>query len=253
MCPTFARPRQVVEEAVHSFLNQDYAGEKELLILNDFHLQKLVFEHPQVTVVNVPSRFHSLGEKRNAAAALCRHDLLAVWDDDDIYLPHRLSFSVSMYEERKRFFKPSRALILDDGAIRGPKTALFHGGSLWHRSLFDEAGGYAHMGSGQDRDIESRFEKIIGAGKDYHAIVAREIFYLYRWSGTQSYHLSSFGRDGGGKPGNDKVGEYALRELEKGRIESGETVLQPHWRADYSQMVKDYVANLPAPVILGRP
>jgi hypothetical protein len=109
------------------------------------------------------------------------------------------------------------------------------------------------MGSGQDRDIESRFEKIVGAGKDYRAIEAREIFYLYRWSGTQSYHLSSFGRDGGGKPGNDKVGEYALRELEKGRIESGETVLQPHWRADYSQMVKDYVANLPAPVILGRP
>lgn len=253
MCPTFARPRQIVEEAVYSFLNQDYAGDKELLILNDFDRQRFVFEHPQVRVVNVPSRFHSVGEKRNAAAALCRHDLLAVWDDDDIYLPHRLSFSVSRYDERRRFFKPSQALILEDGAIRGPKTALFHGGSLWHRSLFDEVGGYAHMGSGQDQEIEAKFERVIGAAKDYLAIQPREIFYLYRWWGTRSYHLSSFGRDGTGQPGNDKVGEYALRQLEQGRIESGEIVLQPHWCADYSQMVKDYVAALPAQAISGRP
>jgi len=246
MCPTFARPRQIVEEAVYSFLNQDYAGEKELLILNDFDRQKIVFEHPQVRVVNVGSRFHSVGEKRNAAAALCRHDLLAVWDDDDIYLPHRLSFSVSRYDERKRFFKPSQALILEHGAIRGPKTALFHGGGLWHRGLFDEVGGYAHMGSGQDREIEARFEKVIGAAKDYHAIQPHEIFYLYRWWGTQSYHLSSFGKDCAGRPGHDKVWEYALGQLERGKIESGDIVLQPHWCADYSRMVKNYVAALPA-------
>ena len=101
MCLTFGRPRLIVEEAVYSFLNQDYGGDKELLILNDFDRQAYAFNHPQVIVVNVPSRFHTVGEKRNAAAALCRHDLLAVWDDDDIFLPHRLSFSVSMYDPQK--------------------------------------------------------------------------------------------------------------------------------------------------------
>src|ERR1035438_5982967 len=121
MCLTFARPRRLLEEAVYSFLNQGYGGDKELLILNDFNRQIVFVDHPQVTVVNVPARFHTVGEKRNAAAALCRHDLLAVWDDDDIYLPHRLSLSVSMYDENKRFFRPSQAFKLNDGVISGPK------------------------------------------------------------------------------------------------------------------------------------
>lgn len=245
MCPTFGRPQPVIEEAVWSFLNQDYAGDKELLILNDFDRQTIVFDHPQVTVVNVPSRFHSVGEKRNAAAAMCRHDLLAVWDDDDIYLPHRLRFSAGMYKDKKRFFKPSQALVLSNGAIRGPETNLFHSGSLWHRSLFDEVGGYAHMGSGQDRDLEDKFEKVIGAGKDYAGIRPSEIYYLYRWSRTQSYHLSRFGRDGAGKSGNDQVGEYVRGQLERGEIPTGEMVLRPHWCVDYSKLVSDYVATLP--------
>src|ERR1017187_5707985 len=109
MCLTFGRPQRILEEAVYSFLNQDYAGPKELLILNDFAQQTIFFEHPQVTVVNLSERFGSVGEKRNAAAALCRHDLLAVWDDDDIYLPHRLSFSVSHFHPQRRVVKGTRA------------------------------------------------------------------------------------------------------------------------------------------------
>lgn len=241
MCVTFARPRRLLEEAVYSFLNQDYAGEKELLILNDFDRQTVVFDHPQVTVVNVPSRFHTLGEKRNAAAALCRHDLLAVWDDDDIYLPHRLSLSASMYDEKKRFFNLSRAFSLNDGAISGPKVGPFHSCGIWHRSLFDEVGGYAHMGSGQDKDLTTRFERVIGAATNRSEVQPSQIFYLYRWSGTESYHMSSFGRDGTGKPGNDQVMEYALRELEQGKIQAGEIVLEPHWRVDYCQLVRDYL------------
>jgi hypothetical protein len=243
MCLTFGRPRQVVEEAVYSFLNQDYAGEKELLLLNDFDRQTWLFDHPQVTVVNVPARFHTMGEKRNAAAALCRHDLLAVWDDDDIYLPHRLSFSVSRYDPKKRYFKPHKAFILTNGAVAGPEAGVFPASSLWHRSLFDEVGGYAHMGLGEDKDLEIKFAKVLGEDKDSE-IQPSEIFYLYRWSGTQSYHFSRFGRDGHGPTGNDKVMAYALRDLEKGRIESGEIVLQPHWRVDYARLVREYVASL---------
>src|SRR4051794_28836956 len=181
MCLTFARPRRIVEEAVYSFLNQDYPGEKELLLLNDFDQQTIAFDHPQVTIVNIPSRFHSLGEKRNAAAALCRHDLMAVWDDDDIYLPHRLSFSVAMYDETKRFFKPAHAFVMNNGTITGPKENLFHSGSMWHRSLFDEVGGYAHIGSGEDLDLEWKFKKIIGPAREYRGMQPSEIYYLYRW------------------------------------------------------------------------
>lgn len=244
MCLTYARPKILVEEAVYSFLNQDYRGEKELLILNDFDQQQLHFDHPQVTVVNLPVRFHSVGEKRNAAAALCRHDLLAVWDDDDIYLPHRLSFSVARYDEKKRFFKPSKAFVLNDGLISGPKANLFHGGSLWHRTLFDQVGGYPHMGSGQDLEIELKFDKVIRQPKNYDAIRPWEIFYLYRWSGTRSYHLSGFGKDSGGSPGNAKVMEYVNRKLKNGQLECGEILLEPRWACNYPRLVETHLAQL---------
>ena len=244
MCLTFGRPRQLLEEAVQSFLQQDYPGEKELLILNDFSDQTIRFAHHQVTVVNVPVRFRSVGEKRNAAAALCRYDLLAVWDDDDIYLPHRLSFSVSKYDERKRFFRPTRAFVLNNGVISGPKTNLFHSSGMWHRSLFDDVGGYRHMGSGQDGEIEGRFLRLIGPGKNYDEITPNEIFYLYRWSGTQSYHLSAFGKDGTGKSGSERVMDLVVNGLKDGRIELGEIALSPHWRVDYARLIREHIATL---------
>jgi glycosyltransferase involved in cell wall biosynthesis len=244
MCLTFGRPPRILEEAVYSFLNQDYPGPKELLILNDFTQQTIVFDHPQVTVVNADARFRTVGEKRNAAVARCRHDLLAVWDDDDIYLPHRLSFSVSQYDEQRRFFKPTRAFVLNDGIISGPSSNLFHSSSMWHRTLFDEVGGYARMGSGEDVDIETRFKKVIGHGMTYGLIQPWEIYYLYRWYGTGSYHLSGFGRDGPDRSGNDQVMEFVRDQLERGIIRPGRIALEPQWSVDYARLVKDHVATL---------
>lgn len=88
-CLTYGRHR-ILEEAIQSFLQQDYAGPREMIVLNDYADQTLAFDHPEVQVINLPRRFRTLGEKLNAAVALASHDLLFVWDDDDIYLPHRL-------------------------------------------------------------------------------------------------------------------------------------------------------------------
>lgn len=243
MCLTYGRPR-VLEEAIESFLRQDYPGQKELLVLNDEADQQLVFDHPEVAIVNVSRRFRTVGEKRNAAAALCQYDWLAVWDDDDIFLPHRLSFSMKMMEEGKRYFKPSKALVLNNGVLSGPKANLFYSGGLWHRSLYDEVRGHAHMGSGQDLEIERKFQELVPK-KNYDKIKPEEIYYLYRWSGTGSYHLSGFGLDGDGKkPGNEKVASYVAREKAAGRVPVGRVDLTPHWKLDYVSLASDYVEEL---------
>src|SRR4051812_36406312 len=102
ICLTYGRV-SILEEAIHSFLLQDYHGPKELLVLNDLASQTLRFEHPDVRVINLPLRFRTVGEKMNAAAALCSHDILFVWDDDDIYLPNRISFSIQKLSETQGF------------------------------------------------------------------------------------------------------------------------------------------------------
>ncbi|MEZ4657924.1 MAG: glycosyltransferase family A protein [Caldilineaceae bacterium] len=97
ICPTYGRVG-LLEEALESFLRQDYPGRKELIVLNDEDQQTLLFDHPEVRIINLPARCHSLGEKFKAAVALASHDLIFVWRDDDIYLPHRLSYSVAQLD-----------------------------------------------------------------------------------------------------------------------------------------------------------
>jgi len=60
-CLTYGRPR-MLEEAIHSFLQQDYAGPKEMIVLNDYADQTLDLDHPEVQVINVPRRCRTLGE-----------------------------------------------------------------------------------------------------------------------------------------------------------------------------------------------
>ena len=91
---TYRRPQRdqhLLEEAIEAFLRQSYPN-KELIVLNDYDQQTLVFDHPEVTEGNLSRRFRTVGEKMNAATALCAYDLLFVGDDDDVYLPHRLSY-----------------------------------------------------------------------------------------------------------------------------------------------------------------
>jgi glycosyltransferase involved in cell wall biosynthesis len=94
ICLTYARPA-LLEEAIYSFLQQDYRGTKELIVVKDYTEQVLELDHPEVLVVNVPKRLRTVGEKMNFAVALAAHDVLFVWDDDEVYLPHRLGFSVA--------------------------------------------------------------------------------------------------------------------------------------------------------------
>lgn len=243
MCLTYGRP-QVLEEAVESFLRQDYQGTKELIVLNDLADQILHCSHPEVKVINVDKRFRTVGEKRNACAALASHDLLFVWDDDDIFLPHRISYSVAKLDPAKRFFKPSKALTLNNGVLGGPTANLFHSGSCFTRSLFDEAHGYAHIGSGQDLDLERSFERIIGSGKNFNGIKPAEIYYLYRWSGTGSYHLSGFGRDKEGtETGNQKVERYVRAQIANRNIATGVIPLEPNWKVDYPALVTRYLES----------
>lgn len=107
--PTYGRSKYV-PEAIWCFLEQDYP-KKELIVLNDCTQQVYEGELPDVRFVNVPSRFATLGEKRNAAIELAQGDVILVWDDDDLYLPWRLSLSwAEMCRHQTPFYRPAEFL-----------------------------------------------------------------------------------------------------------------------------------------------
>ncbi len=245
-CLTYGRPR-VLEEAIHSFLQQDYAGPKEMIVLNDYADQILTFDHPEVQVVNVPRRFRTVGEKMNAAAALASHDLLFVWDDDDIDLPHRLSFSVANFDPGKGFFKAHQAWLWDDGKVSGLEENLLHAGSCWSRSLFDALGGYPAEGTGYDLLFERQLQRRFPGSIVAHRVAPEEIYYLYRWRGTGSYHMSGFGAlKIGQNVGQAEVEAFVRKRADQGEIPRGHVPLQPCWRDDYPRLVSSAIATLAA-------
>ena len=89
LCCTYLRP-DGLGQLIECFNRQDYPLElRELVILDDAGQ----YENQSGDgwrLVSIPSRFRSLGEKRNACAALASPDVegFLVADDDDIYLPH---------------------------------------------------------------------------------------------------------------------------------------------------------------------
>lgn len=244
ICLTYGRPA-ILEEAIYSFLVQEYAGPKELIVLNDYPDQHLVFEHPEVRVINVPKRFNTVGEKMNVAVALSSHDLLFVWDDDDIYLPHRLTFSLAHFDPGQGFFKPNQAWMLSDGKITGPHHNIFHVGSCWSRSLFDAVRGYPAEGTGYDLIFEQRLTEKSPRHTRVYAIKPAEIYYLYRWGGTGSYHMSGFGNlKPGENVGHQQVEMYVQQRANRGEIPRGHIPLQPGWKTDYRQLVASHIAGL---------
>jgi glycosyltransferase involved in cell wall biosynthesis len=245
ICMTYARPR-VLQEAIHSFLIQDYAGPKELIVLNDYAGQTLLYDHPEVQVINVCKHFHTVGAKMNAAVALASHDLLFVWDDDDIYLPHRLSFSVAHYDPKQGFFKPNKAWFWMNDKLSGPdQKSLFHVGSCYARRLFDGVRGYVDDGTGYDLVFEQRLKHHFPGSTTEYDIEPQDIYYIYRWGSTGTYNMSQFGGyQAGANVGQDQVGTIIQQRALRGEIPKGEILLQPGWRTDYRQLVASHIATL---------
>src|SRR5205823_5573418 len=134
------------------------------------------------------------------------------------------------------FFKPDQAWVWNNGTLRGPVTSFFHGGSCWTRKLFDAAGGYAAEGAGEDRIFEQRLAHAFPGATETYAIRPDDIYYLYRWFGTESYHLSGFGDyKAGANIGHHEVAAYVQKSADSGRMLHGHIHLRPHWKQDYRQ------------------
>ena len=222
-CITYNRP-ELLEEAIESFHRQDYKGEKELVILNDGD-QILVYNHPEVKIINSPVRFNSIGEKRNACVALCKGDVIFPWDDDDISLPWRMSLSMNLKRDR-RYFKNKRAWCWANGVINPvPKPNVYHAMGCWDMSLFRDVNGYTFNQSGQDMDIEKRFGET--GERRVTPLLDEEEFYIYKFGGTHHPHLSSHGYGNGFDD----------------RCEPGVVELEPHWDANYVGVVRDVIVK----------
>ncbi|NQU20966.1 MAG: glycosyltransferase family 2 protein [Candidatus Nealsonbacteria bacterium] len=204
ICCTYNRPQQLAE-AIESFQRQTYPLDKRELIVLDDAGQYNEQTGPGWWLLSVGKRFRTLGEKRNATAALASADVdaYAVWDDDDIYLPWHLEAMARVFESGAPWSVPDEVWIDRRTWLERKRTGgLFHGSWGFTREAFLSVGGYPPMQSGQDQALAARFRK---AGVRV-ASLGGVPSYVYRWfTYENARHISALGKDGYERRGQEPI------------------------------------------------
>lgn len=222
ICCTYKRPDQLAT-AIESFLRQDYpADQREMIVLDDAG-QYDNQSGDGWSLVSLPVRFRTLGEKRNASAALVSADVEAycVWDDDDVYLPWHMSAAASALADSD-YTIPT--VIYSDKRNRLERKSnqyLFHGAWAFRRAAFEQVGGYPFIQSGQDQGLLRRFKSANLRRADPVQHDARPS-YVYRWYTAHSQHISAMGAGGYERLGSDQVDRVSE--------------LVPMWDRDWKQL-----------------
>ncbi len=207
--PTYGRPA-FVNEAVAMFLAQDYPA-RELIVLNDCPGQTYRGDLPRVRVINMLRRYRTLGEKRNAAIEMARGEIIAVWDDDDVHLPWRLSWSVrEMRRHGTPFYRPAEFWAYwGESALHNNQSVpgwVNHGTTTFAKSLWQRAGEYPAMDFREDSEFFAQIHKHLGR-KFITYPIARDARYYVMRGKSQYQHLSI---NGGEQPLDTAPGEYEI-------------------------------------------
>jgi hypothetical protein len=107
---------------------------------------------------SIPRRFCTLGEKRNACAALASADAegFLIADDDDIYLPHWFRTQAEALR-RAEWSRPKLVLLEHADGLRERDTGgLYHGGWAFRREAFYRVRGYGPHNNGEDQELADR-------------------------------------------------------------------------------------------------
>jgi len=218
----------LLEEAIKCYLDQDYPN-KELIILND--KPDVILRLPKqddVRIFNNPTRFNSLGEKRNYIKTLASKntEYFCVFDDDDLYMPYRIKESVEAMESHKGYDigKAINAIISTNNVDYKVANNLFHSQAIITKEYMNKTS-YPNISVGEDREFEKN-AKILNIDVGFFS------HYIYRWGNT--HHVSGL-RDEK-ESWNKSINYY--KDI------TGEIILKPRFQRDYWKEVRDYLVKI---------
>lgn len=240
----------LLEEALYSFLHLDNSEEAELIIVNDYPHQTLVFDHPRVKIVNSPELFPSIGHKDTFAHDLCQGDIILVFDDDDIALPNHL-LNIDKYLKDNDLLHWGNGVYYNeslDGTYRDKPSLQFTGlgnsGIVYTHSAYNEIGKSPLMNEAGDKYLVEKLTNL--RGKVVHAKPDnRDVSWFYRWStpmnnGVGNYHQSGLGDPVEGRE-NAMIRNFnyleGLRKLKK--LPVGTIKLEPKWKHNYIRLLME--------------
>mgnify|MGYP003112197753 FL=1 len=237
-CITYGRTDLLVE-SLHSFLIQDYPKDKcELVIVNDYPLQKLHYSHPQVKIYNLDTTFPLIGEKENYAIERCQGPLIAVWDDDDVALPNHLHNIARHWKDDTNIIHWETGIYYNEPNIT-KIMGVGNSGIVYSKDVWERIGRSPLENAGGDMTLTNRIHAL--GGKVDVKMPDSEASWFYMWGG-RGYHQSGMGTDDGTRPDIiQRHSEFVESQRKAGNVPTGDIHLVPEWKHDYKQMLKDYV------------
>lgn len=163
MCITWNRPK-LLGRSIHSFLQQTDPNSR-MFVLDDagqYHSQ----EHERWTLLSVPERYPTMGEKRNALLDMALRQYpkiegFMLWDDDDVYFPHATQ-CVSDALDQKCWAQPRLVLEMSEDGASLKRTEAFrrneqmdlslcYGGCwAWRIDTFNQLSKFPVTNNGED-------------------------------------------------------------------------------------------------------
>jgi glycosyltransferase involved in cell wall biosynthesis len=237
-CITYGRV-DTLEESIHSFLIQDYPKDRcELVIVNDYPNQKLIYDHPQVTIYNLDKTFPLIGEKENYAIERCKGELIAVWDDDDVALSNHLKNIANHWKEDTNIIHWETGVYYNEPKITAI-TGVGNSGIVYSKDVWERIGKSPLENAGGDMTLTNKIHHLGGVVSV--KLPKEEVSWFYMWGG-RGYHQSGQGTDDGTRPNIiQRHSEYIESERVKGNIPTGNVYLRPKWNKDYAKMLSDFI------------
>jgi len=225
---TYQRYR-LLEEAIQSYLNQDYVGESELVVINDSPLVTYsiddYFISQGIRIINCPERYKYIGRKLEFGFKECRGDYVFRLDDDDLLMPDALTLSQAYIDEKPGLdvYRSHSFYQFNNNEFEKISNGI-NNGNVLSREYINHLE-WPDKNADEDLDIVfSPNVKMYTADYGHYAMI-------YRWGncGMPTYHISShIYLDNE----NRLTGNPNIREEEHGHIN-----LVPRFKRDYYGMI----------------
>ena len=243
-CITYGRV-ELLEEAIESFLKQEYPAERcELIIVNDYPLQTLIYaERPNITIINFDETFKTIGDKEQYATSLCQGDIICQWDDDDIALPNHLQNIAKYFTDEINILHWQNGIFYNEPNITDI-TWIGNSGIVFRKRAWEAIGGHPRENAGYDMTFIERLHTYKPEGRLFALPPKEKASWMYRWgmASANLYHQSGMGHDVEGKPNIIERHSAHIEKLrQQGKIPTGNIYLKPHWNKDYIQLLTNFI------------
>lgn len=245
MTITYGRP-SLLEEAIESFLRQDYEGRKEMVVVNSCPQQQLLCDAPGVRIINWPERPSSLGACRNLCIAHCAGSHVLTLDDDDIILPHYMRMCAqALVSGGWEWVKVGQLVCMVDRKIEYIRAPAMNQ-LLFARAAWERCGGYPERDCGEDLAFVERLYTEAAGRRESRPW--EESGYLYGWGshGGQVLHASQSSPEAPDRSVTPAQVHHFVQDLMRtGQLPAGQVQLVPRWRHDYKTLLAEWLDRNP--------